>query len=54
VRSSSVVYQISLFTATIYVSLPFVLTTIFTMSKNQEQRICFNFCVFNEISCWSI
>jgi len=42
------VYQNSLFT--VVVNRFLVLMTIFTMSKNQKQRICLKFCVSNKIS----
>jgi len=43
-----------LFTAIVYVNRSLVITAIFTILKNQKQRICLKCCVSNHISCVEI
>jgi len=40
--------SISLFTATVHITRPLILTTVLQYQKNQEQRICLKFCVLKK------
>jgi len=40
--------SINLFTATVHINRALILTTVLQYQKNQEQRICFKFCVLKK------